>query len=192
MRVMNDPYAWSNRETSDGPALTYDDLLKAVEQSKKTPVPGRLEAGTRMYWFFKDKLAAAEQPSTHFTCGLPVILREDLPSELAHLYDTNDWLMKTFMWKEGDEGPKIIVFTHPSSNEKIMHPKWDEYWRRNDVQRAPEGPVQQKPRVRDRMARNAPGPPDHPNDGHSPLQVWLDARGLGSPDGGEPGEDQTG
>lgn len=183
---MSDPLPWFNKPASDDAALTYDDLLKCCEKLKQTPVPARFEAGARMYRFLRDSLAAAGQPCTPFPCGIPVILREDMPSELAHLYDTNDRMMKTFIWQEGDEGPKILTLTHPGPDELFK------YGRHNDFQRTPAGAVPDRPPVSDRMADYAPALADHPNDGSGPLQVWLDARGLGSPDGGEPVEDQAG
>jgi hypothetical protein len=176
---------WTNLLSNDcqtSKAPTIDDLYALVKQLKENPVPARFEAGGRMYAFLRDCLAEAEG-SRPFPVGIPVILSADMPSELAHLYDTNNQMINSFIWREGEDGPKVLIFTHPK-------PGLPEYWMKHDLQRVSETPTGERSEVRNRMEPPAPRLADHPNDGSRPLQVWLDARGLGPQDGSEPSQDQ--
>lgn len=164
--------------------LTIDDLYRAMESIKKKPIPARFEAGRDMYEFMQRALSPAEAIPQVLT-GIEFILRDDLPAEHGHLYDTENWIIDTFILQDGEEGLKVMVFHHP-------RPGTEEFWSRHDFQRAPQAQTEQRPSVCRPVENHAARAAHHRNDGSSPLKLWLDAAGLGSEDGGEPGEDQAG
>lgn len=170
---------WTNTCRASDPLLTLEELTDLVAEFKKKRIPSRIEAGARMYAFIQSSLPVDGQTITRVLFGLPILLLDDLPPEVAHVRDQHDKLMDTFIFIDGEEGPKILHLTHPE----------DPF--RYDLQR-PLAPLPEyRPCISRVLGYYASIPSYRHHDAIRPTVVRLEPEGPRAEDGSEHGEDQA-
>lgn len=156
-----------------------EELYRLVNEIKSKPMPSRIVAGARMYVFIRDSLAPAGLAFPALLAGIPLLLSDDMPAEWAHVYDQNDNMMHSFIWKEGEDGVKILMFRHAL-------PEFYYDFQRISPNTTPG------PGVRGGMEPDAASATNSPYDSHSTDGSRLEPSGYGTQDGREPGQDQAG
>jgi hypothetical protein len=170
---------WTNTSRASDPPLTLEELVDLVADFKKKRRASRIEAGARMYAFIQASLPVTEPPINRVLFGLPILLLDDLPPEVAHIRDQDDKLMDTFILVDGEEGLKILHLTHPKEPFRY------------DLQR-PLAPLPEyRPFISRVLGYYASLPSYRHHDAIGPTVVRLEPEGPRAEDGSEHGEDQA-